>query len=162
MSAQRQMNLSFVLSIALAYLLMLVPFPPIMTAWKPYWLALVLIYWSLEDHERVSLGRVFLLGLLADVFTGTLLGEQALRLVAMAFIVARFRPRLRFFTMWQQTLAVLALLLNDRVLLLMVRAFAGEAWPPAEYWLSPLAGAALWPFVFLLLDDLRSRARARD
>ena len=162
MSIRRQLSLGFVLSLAIAYLLMLVPFPPLLAPWKPYWLALALIYWSLEDYQRVGLGRVFLLGLLADVFTGTLLGEQALRLVAMAFIVTRFRPRLRFFTMWQQTLAVLALLLNDRIILLMVRAFAGESWPPPEYWLSPLAGAALWPFVFLLLDDLRSRARARD
>ncbi len=162
MSVRRQLNLGFVLSLTIAYLLMLVPFPPALMPWKPYWLALAVIYWSLEDHQRVSLGRVFLLGLLAGVFTGTLLGEQALRLVAMAFIVARFRPRLRFFTMGQQTLAVLALLLNDRIILLMVRAFAGESWPPPQYWLAPLAGAALWPFVFLLLDDLRSRARARD
>ena len=162
MSVQRQMNLGFVLSIAVAYLLMLVQFPGLFAPWKPYWLALVLIYWSLEDHQRVGLGRVFVLGIIADLLTGTLLGEQALRLVALAFIVARFRPRLRFFTMWQQTLAVLALLLNDRILLLMVRAFAGESWPPPAYWLSPLAGAALWPFVFLLLDDLRSRVRVRD
>ena len=162
MSMRRQVNLSFVFSVVLAYLLMLVQLPPAMTPWKPYWLALVLIYWGLEDQSRVGLGRVFVLGLIADLLVGNLLGEQALRLVALCFIVARFRPRLRFFTMWQQTLAVLALLVNDRILLLMVRAFAGEALPPPQYWLSPLAGALLWPFVFLLLDDLRSRIRARE
>lgn len=162
MSVQRQVNLGFVFSVALAYLLMLVQLPPALAPWKPYWLALAVIYWGLEGQERVGLGRVFILGLVADLLTGNLLGEQALRLVALAFIVARFRPRLRFFTMWQQALAVLALLLNDRILLLMVRAFAGDSWPPPQYWLAPLAGAMLWPFVFLLLDDLRSRARARE
>ncbi|MBV8158888.1 MAG: rod shape-determining protein MreD, partial [Dyella sp.] len=66
---------------------------------------------------------------------------------------------LRFFPMWQQTLAVLALLLNDRVMLLIVRTFAGEALPSATWWISPFVGAVLWPFLFLLMDDLRMRLR---
>jgi rod shape-determining protein MreD len=40
-----------------------------------------------------------------------------------------------------------------------VRVFAGDALPPASWWISPFVGAALWPFVFLLLDDLRMRLR---
>jgi rod shape-determining protein MreD len=138
---------------------MLVPLPAVLEPFKPYWPALVLLYWALESGERVSLGLAFLLGLGADLLNGVLLGEQALRLCALVFIVQRFRSRLRFFPMWQQTLAVLALLLNDRILLLIVRAFAGEPMPPATWWISPFVGAALWPFLFLLLDDLRMRLR---
>jgi rod shape-determining protein MreD len=51
------------------------------------------------------------------------------------------------------------LLLNDRILLLIVRMLAGGSLPPPSWWLSPLVGAVLWPFLFLLLDDLRTRAR---
>jgi rod shape-determining protein MreD len=61
--------------------------------------------------------------------------------------------------MWQQALAVLALLLNDRILLLIVRMLAGASLPPPSWWISPFVGAALWPFLFLLLDDLRARLR---
>ena len=50
-------------------------------------------------------------------------------------------------------------LVNDRFLLLVVRAFAGESTPPALWWASPFISAALWPFLFLLLDDLRARLR---
>jgi len=57
---------------------------------------------------------------------------------------------------------VLALLLNDRVVVLMVRALAGEGWPPASFWIAPLVGAVLWPWIFLLLDDVRLRLRARE
>jgi rod shape-determining protein MreD len=56
-------------------------------------------------------------------------------------------------------LAVLALLVNDRILLLVVRAFAGESLPPVTWWVAPFVGAVLWPFLFLLLDDLRARLR---
>ena len=47
----------------------------------------------------------------------------------MIFIVLRFRARLRFFPMWQQALAVFALLLNDRIVVIMVRGFAGDPMP---------------------------------
>jgi rod shape-determining protein MreD len=159
MNKQRLSLWWFVGTLVFALLSMLVPLPGVLEPFKPYWPALFLLYWSLESEDRVTLGLAFMVGLAADLLNGMVLGEQALRLCALVFIALRFRSRLRFFPMWQQTLAVLALLLNDRVLLLVVRMLAGGSLPPASWWLSPLVGAALWPFLFLLLDDLRTRAR---
>lgn len=162
MNRARAQGWLFAGSIALAMLLQLMPLPAMLLPIKPYWLALVLVYWAIETPDRVGLGFAFLLGLAGDVLAGQLLGEHALRLTALAFIVLRFRARLRFFPVWQQTLAVLALLFNDRIVVLMVRGFSGDPMPPATFWLSPLVGAAVWPFVFILLDDLRSRLRGRE
>lgn len=159
MNKQRLSLLWFSATLVIALLAMLVPLPAPLQPFKPYWPALVLLYWSLESGDRVSLGLAFVIGLGADLLDGVLLGEQAMRLTALVFIALRFRSRLRFFPMWQQALAVLALLLNDRVLLMIVRIFAGETIPPASWWLSPFVGAALWPFLFLLMDDLRMRLR---
>lgn len=149
-------------SLLACYLLQLMPLPQALLPLKPYWLALALVYWALESPERVGLGLAFVLGLFGDVVAGELLGEQALRLCILYFILLRFRSRLRFFPMWQQALAVFALLLNDRIVLLMVRACAGEAPPPPSFWLAPLAGMLAWPWLFLLLDDLRARLRVRE
>lgn len=149
-------------SLAVAFVLQLMPLPLALLPMKPYWVGLVLIYWAIEAPERINLGFAFLFGLGSDVLTGELLGEQALRLVVLAFIVLRFRARLRFFPVWQQALAVLALLLNDRVVMLMVRGFAGESMPPASFWIAPLLGMLAWPLVFLLFDDLRARLRASE
>ena len=150
------------LSLILACLLQLMPLPDLLLPFRPYWLGLILIYWALEEPERVGLGRAFLLGLVGDVLQGDLLGDQALRLAALAFIVLRFRSRLRFFPMWQQSLAVFALLLNDRVLSLMERTFTGDPLPPLSFWYAPVAGMLAWPWVFLLLDDLRARLRVHE
>ena len=160
MNKQRAQLLWFVGSLVFALMSMLVPLPAPLQPFKPYWPALFLLYWCLEaGDQRVNLGLAFCIGLGADLLDGVLLGEQAMRLCGIVFIALRFRSRLRFFPMWQQTLAVLALLLNDRVLLLIVRTFAGESLPPASWWISPFVGAALWPFLFLLMDDLRMRLR---
>lgn len=150
------------LTLMLAVVLGMLALPGALEAWKPYWLALALVYWLLEAPERFGLGAAFVIGLVADLAFGTLFGEQALRLCMLAFIVQRFRARLRFFPVWQQSLAVLALLLNDRVITLMVRLLAGEGLPPAVFWAAPLVGALLWPWVYLGLDALRMRWRQRE
>ena len=145
----------------LALLLLVVPLPTGFDLARPYVLAMVLCYWLLETPEQVGLGIAFLAGLAADLVSGTLLGEQALRLVVLAFLVQRFRARLRFFPLWQQALAVFALLLNDRLIALAIRLLAGDGAPPWATWLSPLLGFALWPWLFLLFDELRLRLRDR-
>ncbi|HMN35365.1 MAG TPA: rod shape-determining protein MreD [Chiayiivirga sp.] len=149
-------------SFLVAFALALWPLPEYLAAFRPNWLALVLCYWVLEAPQRVGLGTAFVLGLAADLMFGSLIGEQALRLCVIAFILLRFRAQLRYFTLLQQAAAVLALLLNDRVVVLMIRALAGEGWPPASFWIAPAVGAVLWPWIFLLLDDVRLRLRARE
>lgn len=152
----------FIATVVLALLLQLLPLPHLIAPLKPYWLALVLIYWAIETPERVGLGMAFALGLVGDVLAGHLLGEQSLRLTALVFIVLRFRARLRFYPVWQQALAVLVVLLNDRVIVTMVRGFSGSPMPSVLFWLSPVVGMLLWPFLFVLIDDMRSRLRVRE
>jgi len=152
----------FLASVMIALVLGLLPLPPALAAFKPYWIALVLIYWLLEAPDRAGLGSAFLIGLAADLVFGTLFGEQALRLTIIAFLILRFRARLRFFPLSQQALAVLAILLNDRVVTLGVRAISGEGIPPLSFWLAPVIGTLIWPWLFLLLDGLRLRLRGRE
>lgn len=142
-------------SLLAALMLGLLPLPEGLQPLRPYWLALVLAYWLIEDPDRVGLGFAFALGVVADVVYDGLLGEQALRLVILAFIVQRFRARLRFFPVSQQALTLGALLLNDRIVSAGVQMVLGQAPLPAAAWLSPLLGMLLWPPVFLVLDALR-------
>ena len=147
------------LSLLAALLLGLLPLPGWMQPFRPYWLALVLMYWVIEAPDRVGLGFAFLLGIAADLAFGTLLGEQALRLTVMTFIVQRFRAQLRFFPLSQQALAVAGLLLNDRVVNAAVHMALDEPQLPASFWWGPMIGMLLWGPVFLLLDRLRLGGR---
>jgi len=149
-------------SLVLSLLLGLVALPAPLLALKPFWAALIVVYWALEAPEKMSIGRAFALGLAGDLLTGSLLGEQALRLAIVAFIVLRLRSRMRFFPMLQQSLAILALLVNDRVVMLMIRAFAGGGVPDWQYWLAPAVGTLAWPWLFLALDVARQRGRQRE
>lgn len=161
MNVWRASGSLLVLAVLLAYLLTLMPLPGALIHAKPFWLGLLVIFLAIEQPGRGTLGFAFALGLGADLMIGTSFGEHAFRLVVIAFIVRRFRARLRFFPLWQQTLAVGALLVNDRIVILMLRSFSTPAVPDALYWLPAITGMLLWPLVFLLADDLRQRLRHR-
>lgn len=147
-------------SVFIALLLGLLPLPAWLLPLRPYWLALVVVYWVLESPDHLGLGFAFAVGLLADLVFGSLLGEQALRLVIMTYIVQRFRTRLRFFPLPQQALAIGGLLLNDRVIAMVVHFVLGEPQLPWLFWWAPALGMVLWPPVYVLLDTLRLRRRS--
>jgi rod shape-determining protein MreD len=159
MTSRRESRGLFFLTVITAALLSLLPVPEMLLPFKPYWVALVMIYWSLETTDMVSLGLAFLIGLLFDILSSSLMGLHGLSLVVMVFLVQRFRSRLRFFPPWQQALSVLGLLVNDRIILIWITALLGEPIPTWKYWLPPLVGMALWPWLFLLLDRIRARTR---
>ncbi|GAB6197281.1 rod shape-determining protein MreD [Lysobacter xanthus] len=142
-------------SLAAALALGLLPLPVALQPARPFWLALVLAYWLIEDPDRIGLGFAFLVGLIADVVFGSLLGEQALRLVILAFIVQRFRARMRFFPLSQQALTLGALLVNDRIVSAGLHIALREPTLPWSYWIAPAIGMLMWPPVFLVLDGLR-------
>ena len=146
-------------SLLVALLLGLVPLPAVLQPMRPYWLALVLAYWVLEEPEKIGLGAAFLLGVVADLVFGGLLGEQAMRLAIFAFILDRFRARLRFFPLSQQALAIGGLLVNDRVVSAVIHLVLGAPQHPWTFWWAPLVGMLLWAPLHFALDALRLRRR---
>jgi rod shape-determining protein MreD len=149
------------LSVVAALVLTIMPLPAVLDAIRPYWVALVLVYWCLETQDFVTLGAAFSIGLVLDLITASLLGQHALSLVIMIYLVTRFRARLRFFPPWQQALSVLALLVNDRIILLWIISLRGESLPSLDFLLAPVVGTVLWPWLFLVLDRFRGAMRHR-
>ena len=149
-------------SFFLALLFAILPLPDAVQPARPYLLAMLLVYWLIEAPTRVGMGTAFLLGLFADVVSASMLGEQALRLVVLTYLVQRFRARLRFFPLWQQAAAVGLLLFIDRALTWMIHQFAGSPMQGWVYWLAPVLGILLWPWLYVLLDLARLRARERS
>lgn len=162
MMSQRDRLGPIATTLFVAMLLTIVPLPSVIEPLRPYWVALVLIFWCLETQGIITLGAAFLLGIILDLLTGSLLGMHALGLVIITYLVTRFRPRLRFFPPWQQALSVLALLINDRIIVVWIISLRGESLPAVAYWLTPAVGMLVWPWLFLLLDRYRGAVRHRS
>lgn len=161
MIARRDRYSIIMATVCAAVLLTILPLPSWLQSPWPYWMALVMIYWCLETQNRITLGFAFAIGIVLDLFSGSLLGLHALSLVIMVYLVNRFRARLRFFPPWQQALSVFGLLMNDRIILLWIISLRGDPLPSVDFWLSALTGTLIWPWLFILLDRFRGAMRHR-
>lgn len=144
-------------TLIVALMLLMWPLPDWLAYLRPDFVSLVLIYWVLAMPERIGVTVAWLVGLLLDVTHGAILGQHALGLVLVVFIVQLEYQRIRVFSLVQQALAVFVLLLVKQVLVLWVSGLVGQAPPLQYYFLPSLTGALLWPWLFLLLRNLRRK-----
>lgn len=140
----------------IALALTLVPLPGWAEPLRPAWVLLALIYWSMALPHRVGMGTAWLLGLLVDAAKGAVLGQHALCMTLTVYLVLRTYLRVRNFPVWQQSVAVAALLTFYESLIFMLDGFLGHTLP-AWHWPAIITGAVLWPAVFSLLRGLRRR-----
>ncbi|WP_421682429.1 rod shape-determining protein MreD [Stutzerimonas urumqiensis] len=146
------------LTFAIGLLLSVAPMPEFMEVGRPLWVALFLSYWTLYVPHRIGMGTAWLLGLAADVLYGTLLGQNALVLTLVAFLVLLLQQRLRMFPMWQQSLVLLVVFGLAQLVRLWLNVLAGSPPPPTLPFLLPvLVSALLWPWMFVALRGIRSR-----
>jgi rod shape-determining protein MreD len=147
-------------SLLAAIFLSILPMPGWIEDFRPQWVALTLIFWSLTLPERVGVFWAFGAGLVLDVSSGALLGHHALGFAVVAYVVVELHQRLRAYPLWQQTLFVWVLLLVERLLHLWVLGATAQPTPTLVYWAPTFLGACLWPWVYVVLGDLARRAGA--
>lgn len=149
-------------SLAVALMLTMLPLPDWGRPFRPDWVTLVAVYWVLALPRVFGVGMSWCSGLLVDVAQGALLGQHALGLAVVSFIALRFHQRIRVYPLAQQGLILLVLLSCKQTIVLWVSGIIGQAPDNLLLFYAPaLVGMLLWPWVFLILRDLRRRQKLR-
>ncbi len=128
--------------------------------WRPDLLALVLVFWTVHQPLRISIGAAFLFGLLVDVHRAGLLGQHALVYTGLSFLAIMIHRRILWFPVSSQALQVLPLLMAAHLLDLVIRLISGDSFPGWSFFLAPFLQALLWPVITVLL--LLPQHRAHD
>jgi rod shape-determining protein MreD len=119
---------------------------------KPDFLALMLLYWCIQEPRLIGVGIAWCVGLLMDVTDATVFGQHALAYAVLAYAAEYFRRRVLRFPLWQQAAQVAVLLLACSALVLVIRVVGGAPTPGWTYAAGPLVGALLWPLLTVLLQ----------
>jgi rod shape-determining protein MreD len=149
--------LSLLLTVALA----LVPLPRPISGFRPDWVAVVLLYWSLTAPHRFSLLTAFWMGIVLDTLSGSLLGQHALALLVIVYLAERLHLRIRVFPLSQLGLTVFALLCVYQFILFWIDGVAGRTVPLTERWAPPLTGTLVWLALLAVFDSGRREAHER-
>lgn len=150
--------LVIILSLILGLTLMILPLPDWAQPYRPNWVALILIYWSMALPKRVGMWYAMITGLLVDTLQGTLLGQHALALVIIMYINLNFYQRIRVLSLPQQSLYVFSLLFICQIMVIWVEGIMGRPTPVSAYLGAPVVGMLIWPWVFVILRDIRRKA----
>ena len=145
---------SIYLSLLIALLFQLYPWVGQGVIYRPAFMLVVLLYWLLRAPNLCNVGTAWLAGLLIDLATGSLLGQHALSFTITAFIALSYQRRLVLFTGWQLAGYVLALLIIERIVILLLKVFAGNENPGLAYFWPVVAGLVLWQMMILLFGGL--------
>lgn len=153
-------RLPVLITFVVGLMLTIMPLPEAIEAFRPSWLALLLIFWAMQLPRTWSVGTAWIVGIVLDVSYGTLLGQHALALCLVVFATVRFHLLMRVFPLSQLTATVFALLTLYQFILYWVNGVAGVAAPAIAYWAPVLTGTLIWPFFFAFLSGVRYRSRA--
>ena len=129
-------------------------------AWAPDVLALVLVFWSVHQPQRIGIGVAFFFGIAMDVHQAGLLGQHALAYAILSFFAITIHRRLLWFSVPSQAVQVLPLFVAAHAIQLAIRMMAGGIFPGVTVLLAPVIECLLWPVVSIIL--LAPQRRAPD
>ena len=140
----------------LAALFTVLPLPEWLEAYRPEWVALVVIYWVMALPDRIGLFTAWIVGFFIDVLEGSLLGLNALALALVAYLALSLYQRMRMFTAIQQSSTILILVgIHQLLSFWVLTANSENTAPNLIFMVSALSSAIIWPFVFLGLRYVR-------
>jgi rod shape-determining protein MreD len=153
---QRDLFLPIALTVFVSLLLTIVPLPALISAVRPAFLVLVVMYWSTMAPYSGGIALAFSCGLALDVTQGSLIGQHALALSLIAFLAIRFHLLVRAKPLFEQSLIALAAMILYELTLLAVDVWVGRSVLGGSRWIYPFVSALLWPLLVGFLGRLHT------
>lgn len=148
-------SIALYLTFITALVLQVFPLPLWAQQARPDIPLLVLIYWSMALPNRIGIFAAVVTGIIVDALTSSLLGQHAITYALSIYIVLIMHKRLRLLPMWQQAVTILALLYIERLIAALILGITDGLLPDMLFWLPPVTGMFLWPWIFIILREVR-------
>jgi len=159
--SQASLFWAVLLSTFAALVLMLIELPQHLFYFWPDWIVLVVIFWSLTQPDRIGPFIGFIIGTLLEVLFVRTFGVLGLGLALLTFIVNSTHQQLRVLSVWQQMIIVGLLAGVFKLVTGWFSGLVSDFVITSEYWYSLLGDIVVWPFVSILLYELRRLLRVR-
>lgn len=141
------------ISFLLAAILSAIHLPKILAVIWPQWIILVLIFWVLTLPHRVSFGLTFIIGLLLDTLSGSILGEHTLALIIPIYLIIKFNNKINFNRTGAQMVIIFLLIIIYQAVLYWIQSIAKNNVSVApSYWLSSITSSLVWPLLVIPLE----------
>tara|TARA_B100001250_G_scaffold414571_1_gene454016 strand:+ start:5059 stop:5535 length:477 start_codon:yes stop_codon:yes gene_type:complete len=139
----------------IAFIFSIIPLPDYLQIIMPEWIALLLFFFSLMNPERVGLFLALVLGIILDLFSGSLLGQHALSLLLPVAICLRLNLIVRVFPIWQLNVFIVIMLIIYEFILFWIDGVLSINIPISERIFPIISSVLVWPIILRYLPKLR-------
>ncbi|MDP7593557.1 MAG: rod shape-determining protein MreD [Litorilituus sp.] len=144
-----------ILTLVIALMATIMPLPLSVDAFRPDWVLIILIYWTMALPSRVNIITAWMMGLLLDVLLGSVLGLHAAAMAIAIYIVAENFQKIRNFSLWQQAFITGVLSALYHLVVFWSQRFLIDVTFLSSYLYPVITSVILWPWMFLLLRKVR-------
>lgn len=144
-------------TLALAFMLTLLPWPDEVAWLVPDFTLVALLYWSIVAPRLAGLGVAFGLGLIGDATHGLWMGQYALSYVLSVYIALSLQRRLENFPLFGRALHLAPILFGQSLLVLLTGVWFGARETDWNFLAGGVLAALIWLPVAILLDRLGGR-----
>lgn len=146
-------SLSYIaLSLAIALILNFLPLREDLLIFRPDFVAITIIYWSINYPHKMGMSMAFGMGLMMDVGNTSILGQHALAYCVTIYLTLIFGRRLRLFGLMQQAPQIGLILFIMQMTIVLVAVLSGSHLPGWQYFFVSMVSALLWAPISLLLS----------
>ncbi|MBL7479974.1 rod shape-determining protein MreD [Legionella bononiensis] len=135
-----------------ALVLSILPMPEILSAFRPPWILLLVLYIEYYLPGNFRLTTLLITGLLLDVLLSTVIGEHSFALLLVTWIASTKSRRFQFFSMIQQICLIGFFCLLYQSVISFINALLGFHYSLLMPIASALLGMFFWPWIRLLGD----------
>lgn len=134
---------------------MVMPMSADLRWFRPEFVVLLVIYWSMYAPQHFGLGAVWLVGLCQDLLELSFLGLNAIGMLLIAYIMHLVYQRLRNYVFWHQALWVFVLVGVFQLFSNWLSGLLGYSANSPIFLLSAIVSGLLWPFLVIVLGRLQ-------
>ena len=98
---------------------------------------------------------------MTDVALGSVLGVHGLSMAVITYLILILNRRLRLFPLWKQSFIIGLMVGLDLVITLWLQNFISTQPRHTMYWLPIISSTFIWPWLFILLRDIRRSFHVR-
>lgn len=139
------------LSLLIALLFNLLPLQETLLLLRPDFVAITLLYWGINQPQRLGMSIAFITGLIMDVGNSSILGQHSLAYCLLIFFAMLLHRRLRLFSVFQQAPQIFWMLLFVQSVVFLSGMLGGTYIPTWYYFFPSATGALFWPIISFLL-----------
>lgn len=143
------------LTLLCAAVLAVFPLDRSLVWWRPEWVLLVLVYWTIALPHRIGMLTALLAGFLADVLEGVAIGQNMLSFTIIVVLARLMYQRVRVFSPLQQAWVVFVLVGVHQLIGQWLQSLQGMGALGFVFLLPALSSACFWPLVMPVLRALR-------